>query len=114
MFTGFIAILIVENIIGKGGSSKVYRGILPDGKELAVKILKPSDYVVKQFVSEIEILTILDHKNIISLFGYCFDNNNRLLVYDLLPRGSLEDTLHGITEISLCLRTNYTVIFSVL
>ncbi|KAI5681754.1 hypothetical protein M9H77_02982 [Catharanthus roseus] len=83
-----------ENVIGKGGSSKVYKGILPDGKELAVKILKPSEYAVKQFVSEIEILTTLEHKNIISLFGFCFEDNNLLLVYDLLSRGSLEDNLH--------------------
>ncbi|GFP89857.1 proline-rich receptor-like protein kinase perk1 [Phtheirospermum japonicum] len=83
------------NMIGKGGSSRVYRGCLPDGKELAVKILKPSEDVIKEFVLEIEIITALHHKNIISLFGFCFEDNNLLLVYDLLPRGSLEENLHG-------------------
>ncbi|XP_061372185.1 protein kinase STUNTED-like isoform X2 [Gastrolobium bilobum] len=84
-----------ENLIGKGGSSRVYRGCLPDGKELAVKILKPSDDVLKEFVLEIEIITTLHHKNIISLVGFCFEDGNLLLVYDLLSRGSLEENLHG-------------------
>ncbi|KAL3537628.1 hypothetical protein ACH5RR_000994 [Cinchona calisaya] len=84
-----------DNMIGKGGSSKVYRGVLPCGKELAVKMLKPSQDVFKQFVSEIEIITILNHTNIISLFGFCFEESNLLLVYDLLSNGSLEDNLHG-------------------
>ncbi|KAJ6737282.1 hypothetical protein OIU85_019355 [Salix viminalis] len=59
---------IPENLVGKGGSSHVYKGCLPDGKELA---------------------------NIISLFGFCFEHNKLLLVYDLLSRGSLEENLHG-------------------
>ncbi|KAF2284465.1 hypothetical protein GH714_022056 [Hevea brasiliensis] len=84
-----------ENMVGKGGSSHVYKGCLPDGKELAVKILKPSDDVLKEFVAEIEIITQLHHKNIISLFGFCFEHNNLLLVYDFLSRGSLEENLHG-------------------
>ena len=42
-----------ENLVGKGGSSYVYRGCLPDGKEVAVKILKPSEDVVKEFLLEI-------------------------------------------------------------
>ncbi|XP_019159068.1 PREDICTED: probable receptor-like serine/threonine-protein kinase At5g57670 [Ipomoea nil] len=84
-----------ENLIGKGGSSNVYKGCLPDGKELAVKILKPSEDLEKQFCSEIETLTALHHENIISLFGFCLEENNLLLVYDLLSRGSLEDNLHG-------------------
>lgn len=84
-----------ENLIGKGGSSQVYRGFLPDGKELAVKILKPSDDVLKEFVLEIEIITTLHHKNIISLLGFCFEDGNLLLVYDFLSRGSLEENLHG-------------------
>ncbi|CAA0831696.1 Protein kinase protein with adenine nucleotide alpha hydrolases-like domain [Striga hermonthica] len=82
-------------MIGKGGSSRVYKGYLPDGKELAVKILKPSEDVVKEFILEIEIITALHHKNIISLFGFCYEEKNLLLVYDFLSRGSLEDNLHG-------------------
>lgn len=81
-------------MVGKGGSSHVYRGHLSDGKELAVKILKPSADILKEFVHEIEIITTLNHKNIISLYGLCFDNN-LVLVYDFISRGSLEDNLHG-------------------
>ncbi|GAV69118.1 Pkinase domain-containing protein/Usp domain-containing protein [Cephalotus follicularis] len=86
---------IPGNIVGRGGCSHVYKGHLPDGKELAVKILKPSEDVLKEFLSEIEILTTLHHKNIISLFGFCFESNNLLLVYDFLSRGSLEENLYG-------------------
>lgn len=82
-------------MIGKGGSSQVYRGCLPDGKELAVKILKPSENALKEFVLEIEIINAIHHKNIISLFGFCFEDSNLLLVYDFLSRGSLEENLHG-------------------
>ena len=84
-----------ENLIGKGGSSYVYRGCLLDGKELAVKILKPSEEVLTEFVQEIEILTTLHHKNIISLSGFCFEDSNLLLVYDFLSRGTVEENLHG-------------------
>ncbi|KAK2659414.1 hypothetical protein Ddye_005947 [Dipteronia dyeriana] len=86
---------LAEKLIGKGGSSRVYKGCLPDGKELAVKILKQSEDVLKEFVLEIEIVTTLHHKNIISLLGFCFEDNNLLLVYDFLSRGSLEENLHG-------------------
>ncbi|KAJ9704119.1 hypothetical protein PVL29_005419 [Vitis rotundifolia] len=84
-----------ENMVGKGGNSQVYKGCLPDDRELAVKILKQSGDVLKEFVLEIEIITTLHHKNIISLFGFCFEDNNLLLVYDFLSRGSLEENLHG-------------------
>ncbi|GMH22311.1 hypothetical protein Nepgr_024154 [Nepenthes gracilis] len=83
------------NLIGKGGSSRVYRGCLSDRKELAVKILKHSEEMLKEFILEIEIITSLHHKNIMSLFGFCFEGDNLLLVYDFLPRGSLEENLHG-------------------
>ncbi|XP_062101763.1 protein kinase STUNTED [Humulus lupulus] len=84
-----------DYLIGRGGSSQVYRGSLPDGKELAVKILKPSEDVIKEFVLEIEIINTLNHNNIISLLGFSFEVNNLLLVYDFLSRGSLEENLHG-------------------
>ncbi|XVF14871.1 hypothetical protein REPUB_Repub09cG0098200 [Reevesia pubescens] len=84
-----------ENMVGKGGSSHVYKGCLPDGKELAVKIVKPTENAVNEFLQEIEIITSLNHKNLISLFGFCFEENKLLLVYDFLSRGSLEENLHG-------------------
>ncbi|GMH05169.1 hypothetical protein Nepgr_007009 [Nepenthes gracilis] len=83
------------NLIGKGGSSRVYRGCLSDRKELALKILNHSEEMLKEFILEIEIITSLHHKNIMSLFGFCFEGDNLLLVYDFLPRGSLEENLHG-------------------
>uniref|UniRef100_A0A7N0TYM6 Protein kinase domain-containing protein n=1 Tax=Kalanchoe fedtschenkoi TaxID=63787 RepID=A0A7N0TYM6_KALFE len=86
---------VPENMVGKGGSSWVYHGCLPDGKELAVKVSKPSEDIIKEFVSEIEIITAVSHKNIVSLFGFCLDANYLILVYDYLPRGSLEENLHG-------------------
>ncbi|KAL8500920.1 hypothetical protein ACS0TY_020490 [Phlomoides rotata] len=86
---------IPENLIGKGGSSQVYRGWLPGGQELAVKILKTSEDVLKHFVSEVEIVTSLHHKNIISLVGFCSEDDRLLLVYNLLSGGSLEDNFHG-------------------
>ncbi|KAK4788737.1 hypothetical protein SAY86_020056 [Trapa natans] len=84
-----------ENLVGRGGCSQVYHGCLSDGKELAVKILKPSDDVVKEFASEIDIITTFNHKSIISLLGFCHEDNKLALVYDFLERGSLEENLHG-------------------
>ncbi|MED6156414.1 hypothetical protein PIB30_014163 [Stylosanthes scabra] len=84
-----------ENLVGIGGCSHVYRGCIAEGKELAIKILKPSENAMKDFVKEIEIITTLHHKNIISLSGFCVHGNNLLLVYDLLSRGSLEKNLYG-------------------
>ncbi|AQK58668.1 Protein kinase protein with adenine nucleotide alpha hydrolase-like domain [Zea mays] len=87
-----------ECVVGQGGTSQVYRGCLANGKELAVKILKYSDEVLKEFVSEIEIVSSLSHKNVISLVGFCFKNDDLLLVYEYLQRGSLEEILHGKKE----------------
>ncbi|ESQ27390.1 hypothetical protein EUTSA_v10018181mg [Eutrema salsugineum] len=84
-----------DNFIGKGGSSRVFRGCLSNGREVAVKILKQTEDVLNDFVAEIEIITTLHHKNIISLLGFCFEDNNLLLVYNYLSRGSLEENLHG-------------------
>ncbi|CAA7396752.1 unnamed protein product [Spirodela intermedia] len=84
-----------ERLVGKGGSSRVYKGRLSDGEEFAVKILKQSEDALREFLLEVEIITTLRHKNIISLSGFCFENENLVLVYDFLPRGSLEDNLHG-------------------
>ncbi|KAJ4879610.1 Protein kinase protein with adenine nucleotide alpha hydrolases-like domain [Raphanus sativus] len=95
-----------DNFIGKGGSSRVYRGYLLNGREVAVKILKQTKGVLKDFVAEIDIITTLNHKNVISLLGYCFENSNLLLVYNYLSRGSLEENLHGNKKDPVAFRWN--------
>ncbi|KAL8188663.1 hypothetical protein R6Q57_029683 [Mikania cordata] len=87
-----------ENLIGKGGCHRVYKGIFPDGRSAAVKIRKSSREAWKDYILEIEIMTSLDHKNITPLLGVCVEDGNLISVYDLVPRGNLEDNLHGVMK----------------
>ncbi|KAK7258022.1 hypothetical protein RIF29_32402 [Crotalaria pallida] len=84
-----------ENVIGKGGSNRVYKGVLPDGKPIAVKVLKSSKEAWKDFALEVEIISSLEHKNITPLIGICIQDNALISVYDYFPNGSLEENLHG-------------------
>ncbi|KAH9298512.1 hypothetical protein KI387_030194 [Taxus chinensis] len=83
------------NLIGKGGCSRVYKGILPDGKSVAVKCLNITPEAEQELLLEVEIMLMLQHKNITSLIGYCIYGQECLLVYNLIPRGNLEENLHG-------------------
>ncbi|OMO74509.1 hypothetical protein CCACVL1_16656 [Corchorus capsularis] len=84
-----------ENLIGKGGSNRVYKGILPDGKAVAVKILKSSQEACKDFANEIEIITSLKHNRIMPVIGVCIKDNDLISIYDFSSKGSLEEILHG-------------------
>ncbi|KAF8658121.1 hypothetical protein HU200_059587 [Digitaria exilis] len=83
-----------ERLVGKGGAGRVYRGCTEEGRELAVKVLKSSDDVTKDFISEMDILSSVEHKNAMSLVGFSVDGGKLMLVYDYMPRGSLEEMLH--------------------
>eukprot|EP01018_Ginkgo_biloba_P019101 Gb_33107 [translate_table: standard] len=84
-----------ENFVGRGGWSQVYRGFLSDGQCVAVKILNPSPEGDQELLLEVEIVITLKHKHIVSLIGYCVEGQNRLLVYNFVYRGNLEENLHG-------------------
>ncbi|EPS62302.1 hypothetical protein M569_12488, partial [Genlisea aurea] len=83
--------------LGDGGFGTVYHGKLQDGREVAVKRLYEHNYrIVEQFMTEIKILTHLQHPNLVSLHG-CTSRRSRelLLVYEYVPNGTVADHLHG-------------------
>ncbi|KAL4611880.1 hypothetical protein ACB092_08G157800 [Castanea dentata] len=87
----------VEKELGNGGFGTVYHGKLHDGREVAVKRLYGHNHRrVEQFINEVEILTRLRHKNLVSLYG-CTSRSCRelLLVYEYVPNGTVADHIHG-------------------
>ncbi|XP_072955742.1 putative leucine-rich repeat receptor-like protein kinase At2g19210 [Typha angustifolia] len=87
-----------EQIIGNGGFGTVYHGYLEDGTEVAVKLLsETSGQGRKEFLAEAQNLTMVHHKNLVTLVGYCNDGEHLALVYEYMARGSLYDYLRGRT-----------------
>ncbi|XP_057812622.1 probable LRR receptor-like serine/threonine-protein kinase At5g48740 [Cryptomeria japonica] len=82
--------------IGEGGFGSVYFGKLQNGKDVAVKLLSSlSKQGATEFLNEIDLLSRLNHRNLVSLLGYCNDFKQQMLVYEHMPCGSLKDHLHG-------------------
>ncbi|CAH1416728.1 unnamed protein product [Lactuca virosa] len=81
-----------DNILGKGGFGTVYKGELHDGTKIAVKRMESgvmSETGITEFQSEISVLTKVRHRHLVALLGYCLDGNERLLVYEYMPQGTL-------------------------
>ncbi|CAL4980896.1 unnamed protein product [Urochloa decumbens] len=80
-----------SNKLGEGGFGVVYKGVLPDGDEIAVKRLsKGSTQGVQELKHELALVAKLRHKNLVSLLGVCLEQQERLLVYELLHNRSLD------------------------
>ncbi|KAM0915933.1 hypothetical protein ACQ4PT_010504 [Festuca glaucescens] len=85
-----------HNLLGEGGFGSVYRGRLPEGKEVAVKQLRDgSGQGEREFQAEVEIISRVHHRHLVSLVGYCIANSQRLLVYDFVCNDTLHYHLHG-------------------
>ncbi|TKY46785.1 receptor protein kinase [Spatholobus suberectus] len=86
-----------ENVIGEGGYGVVYRGRLINGSDVAVKkILNNLGQAEKEFRVEVEAIGHVRHKNLVRLLGYCIEGVHRLLVYEYVNNGNLEQWLHGV------------------
>ncbi|ONK81215.1 uncharacterized protein A4U43_C01F26610 [Asparagus officinalis] len=84
-----------KNILGKGGYGVVYKGSLRDGTIVAVKRLKDYNAIGGeiQFQTEVEMISLAVHRNLLRLCGFCIADNERLLVYPYMPNGSVASQL---------------------
>ncbi|GMN43521.1 hypothetical protein TIFTF001_012725 [Ficus carica] len=83
-----------KNILGQGGFGVVYKGYLPNGTVVAVKRLKDPNYTGEvQFQTEVEMIGLALHRNLLRLYGFCMTSDERLLVYPYMANGSVADRL---------------------
>lgn len=84
------------NLLGQGGFGYVHKGVLPNGKEIAVKSLKTgSGQGEREFSAEVEIISRVHHRHLVSLVGYCIAGGQRMLVYEFVPNNTMEHHLYG-------------------
>lgn len=85
--------------LGSGGFGHVYRGVLPDGVQIAVKVLKHNSgqdkRMEEQFMAEVSTIGRTYHRNLVRLYGFCFDSQLKALVYEYMENGSLDTVLFG-------------------
>ncbi|KAL5578977.1 hypothetical protein UlMin_011419, partial [Ulmus minor] len=80
-----------SNKLGQGGFGPVYKGILRDGREVAIKRLSTcSEQGSEEFTNEVLLIIKLQHKNLVRLLGFCVDGVEKLLVYEYMPNSSLD------------------------
>lgn len=86
-----------KNILGRGGFGIVYKGCLNDRTLVAVKRLKDYNAVGGEihFQTEVEMISLALHRNLLRLSGFCSTENERLLVYPYMPNGSVASRLKG-------------------
>ena len=92
-----------KNILGQGGFGIVYKGILKDGTLVAVKRLKDISAAggEVQFQTEVEMISLAVHRNLLRLYGFCMTCTERLLVYPYMPNGSVAYRLRGNPQLFL-------------
>ncbi|KAF6158268.1 hypothetical protein GIB67_001339 [Kingdonia uniflora] len=83
-----------EDKLGQGGFGGVFKGKLPDGRLVAVKLMRESKGDGEDFINEVASISRTSHVNVVSLLGFCFDDSKRALIYEFMPNGSLEKFIY--------------------
>ncbi|GLT28890.1 hypothetical protein SLA2020_037930 [Shorea laevis] len=81
--------------LGQGGFGSVYKGTLPDGRVVAVKVLRKSKGDGQEFINEVASISRTSHVNIVTLLGFCYQRSKRALIYEFVPNGSLDKFIYN-------------------
>ncbi|XP_031255816.1 probable leucine-rich repeat receptor-like protein kinase At5g49770 isoform X1 [Pistacia vera] len=87
-----------KNLIGEGKFGEVYKGLLQDGMLVAIK--KRPGAPSREFIDEVHFLSSIHHRNLVTLLGYCQENNLQFLIYEYVPNGSVSVHLYGAGQVS--------------
>ncbi|PWA61907.1 S-locus glycoprotein domain-containing protein [Artemisia annua] len=86
----------LDNKLGEGGFGPVYKGMLEDGQEIAVKRLSnTSSQGINEFMNEVICISKLQHRNLVKLLGCSIDGDEKLLIYEFMPNRSLDQFIFG-------------------
>ncbi|XP_050218977.1 putative serine/threonine-protein kinase [Mercurialis annua] len=104
-----------SNLLGRGGFGPVYRGKLGDGRVVAIKMLalEKSQQGESEFLSEVRMITSIQHKNLVRLLGCCSDGAQRLLVYEYMKNRSLDHIVYGKRDQFLDWNARFQIILGV-
>lgn len=81
--------------LGQGGFGSVFKGILPGGRPVAIKILGNTKGNGEEFINEVATIGRIHHVNVVQLIGFCSEGSKRALVYDYMPNGSLDKYIYS-------------------
>uniref|UniRef100_A0A6N2LJV4 non-specific serine/threonine protein kinase n=1 Tax=Salix viminalis TaxID=40686 RepID=A0A6N2LJV4_SALVM len=96
--------------VGQGGYGRVYKGVLADGRVVAIKRAEESSFQGEtEFLTEIELLSRVHHRNLVSLIGFCDENGEQMLVYEFMSNGTLRDHLSAKTKEPLSFATRMSI-----
>ncbi|XP_037412233.1 G-type lectin S-receptor-like serine/threonine-protein kinase At2g19130 [Triticum dicoccoides] len=95
--------------LGEGGFGCVFKGTLPGSSMVAVKMLKDLGQGEKQFRAEVQTIGMLQHINLVRLFGFCAEGSKRLLVYEYMENGSLSSHLFSKSSVKLIWELRYSI-----